>query len=385
MDPVPAMWPAPAVEVRQVGDAHQRLARGVARQHPRERLGRVLESVDDRLAVHESALGEPAAELAPNLGEAVQVAAPAEAAQRQVVGDRLEQVARALGRLRRLVLRDGSAQRHPPPTPQSGQRRLQMVARDVVEVDVDSLGCRLQEVVDDGAVPIVERRVQVQVVEQVADLGRRARTPDHAVTAELGDLGGQASHRAGRRRHPDNVPFAQSRGVDEPRVGSQPHPAERPEVLLRRRERSVDSLERAEAGERRDAGRDDGVVAPARRVPDGVARDEPVGAGLDHFSDRHDPVHRRAQEERVEVAGGAALAQPQPHAGVHGRERVAHEHLAGARRGYGDLHDAEVGGLDLTLRVVDELHLAPRASHRASGGVARLNSLQYTEESGYDH
>ena len=59
-------------------------------------------------------------------------------------------------------------------------------------------------------------------------------------------------------------------------------------------------------------GLDDRVVAPAGRVPDGVARRESVGAGLDDLADGQDPVHRRLERERGEVARRPLRAQPQP-------------------------------------------------------------------------
>ena len=66
-------------------DPHERLARGVAGQHPYQRLRRSLEAVDDRLAIAQSALAQPPAELAHDVGQAVLVGASAEAAQGEVV------------------------------------------------------------------------------------------------------------------------------------------------------------------------------------------------------------------------------------------------------------------------------------------------------------
>ena len=69
---------------------------------------------------------------------AVQVAAAAEPAQREVVGGRLEQVAVAPRRVGRLVLRQRAAQRRPGP---SGAAQSSAASRwsppDAVEVDVD--------------------------------------------------------------------------------------------------------------------------------------------------------------------------------------------------------------------------------------------------------
>ena len=131
---------------------------------------------------------------------------------------------------------------------------------------------------DDRAVPVVERRVEPELVEEVADLLLRSGAADHAVAAELGDLGGQAADRAGGCGAPDDVPFSQLRRVDQPGVRGHAHRAERPEVLLRRRHRGVDPGQRGDARQRRLARGDDRVVAPTLRTPDAVTRLEALGA-----------------------------------------------------------------------------------------------------------
>ena len=107
-----------------------------------ERLGRALEPVDDRLAVAQPPVASQPPTLALHLGHPVHVAAAAEAAQRQVVGGRLEQVARARRAARCLVLRDRPAQRDAAARRSAAERRLEVVAADVVEVDVDPVRAR---------------------------------------------------------------------------------------------------------------------------------------------------------------------------------------------------------------------------------------------------
>jgi len=232
-----------------------------------------------------------------------------------------------------------------------------VIASDVVEVDVDALGRRLAQQIDDGPIVVVERRVEAELVEQESDLCFGPCAPDHAVAAELGNLRREASDSARGRRHPDDVSVAQLGRVDQPGIRGHAHRAERPEVRLSRRNRCVDHGKRCDARERRLTGGDDGVVAPALRMPDGVARDEPVGARFDHLADGPDVIHRGIERERVEVARRPALPQSQPHPWIDRSKGVAHQDLAGPRLRNVDLDGDEVVGRDLAPRVLDEVDL----------------------------
>jgi hypothetical protein len=83
-----------------------------------------------------------------------------------------------------------------------------VIAADVVEVHVDAVGRGLAQPVDDGAVVVVERRVETELVEQVADLLLGPGASDDTVAAQLGDLRREAANRAGGRGDPDDVPLA---------------------------------------------------------------------------------------------------------------------------------------------------------------------------------
>ena len=286
----------------------------------------------------------------------MQVAAAAEPAQRDVVGGRLEEVGRSARGAP--VLGDGSAQRHAPEPAQRPERRFQVVSAHAVEVDVDSLRGSLAEKLRRVPRTVVEGGVETELAEEVGHLLVRARAADHAVPAELRELRREASDGAGRGRHPDDVAGAQSRDVEQPRIGGQAHAAERPEVPLRGRAVDIEPGQRAEPAERRRAGGDHGVVPPAGGMRDGVAGGEAVGARLDDLADRHDPVHRRAQAERREVPGGRTLGEPQPQAGIDRRPRVAHQDLARTGLAHPDLDDAEVAGPEHSARARGELHLA---------------------------
>src|SRR2546430_5647021 len=62
-------------------------------------------------------------------------------------------------------------------------RGLEVVAADVVEVEVDAVRGGGREQVGDRAVVVVERGVETELVEQVADLLLRPRSEEH--TSEL--------------------------------------------------------------------------------------------------------------------------------------------------------------------------------------------------------
>ena len=98
---------------------------------------------------------------------------------------------------------------------------------------------------------------------------------------------------------------------------------------------------------------------------------EPVGTGLDDLADGDDPVHRRLERERGEVARRPLLAEPQPERGVDGGPRVAHEHLTGARRRRTSTSTTRKSDRPhLAARIRDQLDLA--AGHaRRSGSTSR--------------
>jgi hypothetical protein len=205
---------------------------------------------------------------------------------------------------------------------------------------------------------VVERGVESELVEQVGDLLVRPGAADDPVPAQLRELRRETSDRAGRGRNPDDVAVAHPCDVEEPGVGGQAHAAQRTQIPLRRRTADVEPGQRAEPAECRRSGCDDCVVTPPGRMRHGVAHREPLGAGLDDLADGHDPVHRRPQAKRGEVAGRPALGEPQPQPGVDRRPRVADQHFSRPGLAHGNLDDAEVAGSQLAVGVRDELDLA---------------------------
>ena len=99
-------------------------------------------------------------------------------------------------------------------------------------------------------------------------------------------------------------PPRSSAAARSPAYAVRPIPPSGPRYHCGRRERRVQARERAEAAERGLVRADDGVVAPAGRVPDGVAGREPVRARGDDHAHGHDPVHRGPERKGREVAVG---------------------------------------------------------------------------------
>ena len=74
-----------------------------------------------------------------------------------------------------VVVGDGAADRDAAAEAQRADRGLEVVAADVVEVDVDAVGRRLAQQVGDAAVLVVERGVEAEVARQVARPSRASR------------------------------------------------------------------------------------------------------------------------------------------------------------------------------------------------------------------
>ncbi len=142
-----------------------------------------------------------------------------------------------------------------PPTFRTSIAASRCVAADVVEVDVDAVRRGVAQAGQDGAVLVVERGVEPEVVHEVIDLRRRAGAADDRVAAKLGELPDERSDRAGRARHEDDVPVGEGRDVEQPRVGGEPRHPQDAEVRLCRGDRRVDRLDRRR--------RQDGPLAPA--------------------------------------------------------------------------------------------------------------------------
>ena len=252
----------------------------------------------------------------------------------------------------------------PAAAAQAGDRGLQVVAADVVEVDVDPLGRRRLEADPHRTGLVVDGPVEARVVEQPAHLLRPAGAPDHERRAlEPGQLPDEGPHRPGRRRHEHPVALAELADPQQARVCGEPRHTQDPQVGLGGGRLGVDDTDRP-AGQQR-------VGAPPGVVQDGVAAPHhppgAVGHVTAHRLDDADRAadHRRAEGERRHVGG--RVVHPAAHVGVHRQEGVAHQQLAVVQRRQRHLDQLDVLGRRLPDRPSDQ---PPLGGHAVSAHVA---------------
>lgn len=246
--------------------------------------------------------------------------------------DQHEQVVRAGPRLRVVVLRDHAALGDPAEVVERADRGLQVLAADVVEVDVDAIGRGGLELLCDRAVVVVERGVEADLVQQIADLLRGSGAADDpGRAAQLGDLTDQRTHRSGRTGDEHDVAFLLLGDVDEPDVRGHAGHAGHVEVGARRSGLRVD-LDGVLGVERR-------VVAPAEVVQHEVTGLETLGVRGDDLADRA-ALQRLAHLDGRDV--GLARVHPAAHVRVDAHPQVADQQLTVAGLGCIDLDDVEV-------------------------------------------
>ena len=196
------------------------------------------------------------------------VVADDEAAELEALADRLHQLEGRGGVV--VVARDRPAQGRAAARAQGVDRRGEVLAADVVEVDVDAVRRGLAQQLGDLAVVVVERGVEAELVFDPRDLLGRAGGADHGVALELRDLAGERADGARGAAHEHHVALAQLRDVQQADVrGQARHPEHADERGLRhargrrRSSRACSAL-------------DHGDLTPAEAVQDEVALGEPV-------------------------------------------------------------------------------------------------------------
>ncbi len=122
-----------------------------------------------------------------------------------------------------------------------GDGGFEVLAADVVEVDVDPVRCGLLQLVLDGAALVVEGGVEAVALDQLADLlVGPGRADDAGGALEPGDLADEAAHGAGGAGDEHRVALLEGGDLQEARVGREPGHAEDAQVIAERREGSVD-------------------------------------------------------------------------------------------------------------------------------------------------
>ena len=207
-----------------------------------------------------------------------------------------------------------------------------LLAADVVEVDVER-AVRLQQL-QRGAVAVVHRRVEAEVVGQPGHLlGGTGRSHHRARAEQPRHLPRDRPDRAGGTGDQHPVALAQPGDRRQPDVRREARHPEDAEVGGLIDADGVDAAEGGGGGQR--------VLAPAELVQDRVADGERVvvrghdGADGAAVEDLPEPVRRHV---------GLHVVHPAPHVGVHRHHRVADQDLAGSGVGQLGLDQAEVVG-----------------------------------------
>ena len=84
-------------------------------------------------------------------------------------------------------------------TRQIGQRRIENVAADIVEKDVDPIRAMLSQRLADVLRLVVDGRVEAEFGDEIAAFFRASGDPDDAAAEDPGDL---SDHHADRARRP---------------------------------------------------------------------------------------------------------------------------------------------------------------------------------------
>ncbi len=179
---------------------------------------------------------------------------------------------------------------------------------------------------------VVEGRVEAQLAGHPRHLvGRPGRAHDGAGPEQPGHLSGGRADRPGGAGHEHRLPVLHRSDAGEPDVRRQPGHAEHAQVGGGGHPLHVHDPDLR--------GGQQGVLAPAGLVQHRGADRHGVVAGGQHLAHRA-AVHRGVQPERRQV--GLGVVHPAAHVGVHGQERVAHQHLAGSWVGQLGVDRAEV-------------------------------------------
>ena len=339
--------------VRGVGaDAHKLLAEVPALEHPHEGGGGVFQPVLDGLAEAHLAFLDQRRDLGEEVGAAVPAVEDDEALDPQALAQDGGPDHRGGGRvLGAGIPGDHAAQGDAAEIGHVGKHRLQRLAADVLEIDVDAVGRGLGD--RGGQLLAVERVVvEADVIAQLrrgigAFLGA-AGDADHAHALEFRQLPDQRADRPGRGRDHDRLArLCAGHVVQAHPCGRARHPQDA-EIGRERRGAGGDLLDHRAV---RDA-----VRSPAERRDHEVARRE-IGVVRDRDLGHHLRGHRLTDLDRLGVAFRRRHAAA--HVGIERQPDRARKELALARVGDRALFQPEVFGARFRLGAAcqhDALH-----------------------------
>ena len=117
-----------------------------------------------------------------------------------------------------IVILDHAADREAGILPRGGEGGVEMVAADIVEIDVDALRRGLHQLLDDRAGLVVDRGVGAELAHPGAFV-RAAGRADHGHALRLGDLDDRRADRAGRGRDEDDVALLRLGDAEQAEIG----------------------------------------------------------------------------------------------------------------------------------------------------------------------
>ena len=201
-------------------------------------LRRVLDAVGDGFAVLDPALLDHAGELVPRLGIALVPVEHDHALHADAVDEDRADVLHLVG-LGRVVARDQAADDDARERVHHRQDRVEDLAADVLEVDVDALGAGRLQVALEVARLVVDAGIEAEFLHDVVALRLAAGDADRAAAPGLGELADHAADRAGGGGHHDRLPGLRRADFLHAEPGRESRHAEAAQVVRQRDARSA--------------------------------------------------------------------------------------------------------------------------------------------------
>src|SRR6267378_1475027 len=339
---------------------HQHLSEVLALEQFEKGCGRVFDAVVDGFPPFDLAFVYPRGHLSLELGHEIEIVRDVEPLQPKALAHDEHEVTWAVGQPNGVVLRDHSADRKAGKRVGCRECRLQMLAADIFEINIDARARRMQQ----GVGQIARRLVVDDVVDtdllHKGTFGRTARRPDDRVPLELGDLADDRSDGARGGRYEHHVTGFRYCDLQQADPSRQPWHAGNSQECLGREPERIELLQAC--------GRCVEPFAPAEPGGDEIARLESRIVGSRNFADRPTlqrfnelevrapAVHGRVGRGDLPDRAGHLLARPgrrrinrtighaATHIRIHRHPEVLHLNFARPRAGHRHRDELEIFG-----------------------------------------
>src|SRR5438552_354655 len=221
------------------GQLHQLLAEVLAAEQRDQALGRVLQALDDRLAVLELALREVLAERLERLAVALLPVEHDHALHPDAVDEHQAQVPQSV-RLGRAVVGDHAADDDARKKVGEPQHRVEDLAADVVEIHIGALRAGGLQVAVQAARLVIDAGVEAELARHVLGFLAAAGDADGVAAPDLRELPDDAADRARGRGHHHGLARLRQADFLQAEVRGHARHAEDAEVTRERRARAVD-------------------------------------------------------------------------------------------------------------------------------------------------